>query len=68
MTHLSDSTRHLFDLVSVGALVGWIVGALPTFTLIVTAGWATVKLATVILEYRIKQQEYALNARKLRDD
>lgn len=55
--NLSEPMHHAFTVLSLGALLGWVVGALPTFSLIVTALWGTLKCLEVYLSIKLKRRE-----------
>lgn len=55
--NLSEPVHHAFTLISLGTLFGWIIGALPTLSLFVTAVWGTLKCVEVYLAIKLKRRE-----------
>jgi uncharacterized membrane protein YciS (DUF1049 family) len=65
---LSEPVKHGLDLISFGALLTTIVGLLPPIGAALSVFWIALRVRTALLEHRIREQEYQLNARKLRGD
>lgn len=55
---LNEPISHAFTLLSLGALLGWIVGALPVLSLSVTALWGILKVVETWYAIKIKRLEY----------
>jgi uncharacterized membrane protein YciS (DUF1049 family) len=65
---LSEPVKRSIDLVSFGALLSTIIGWLPPVGAVLSIFWIGARLRNELLEHRIKQQEYELNKRRLRDE
>lgn len=66
VSNLSGPVKYGLDTLSIGGLLAVFVGILPQITAVAMLLWAALRISNEILERRIKQQEYELNARKLR--
>ena len=58
VSSLSEPAHHAFTVLSLGALLGWIAGALPVFSLSVTVLWGSLKVVETWYAIRLKHLEY----------
>lgn len=64
---LSVPVKHGIDVLSVGALLATFLSLLPPIGAALSVIWLSLRVRTALLEHRIRQQEFELNARRLRD-
>lgn len=57
-SNLSEPAHQVFTLLSLGALLGWIVGALPVLSLSVTLLWGLLKVVETWYAIKLKRLEY----------
>lgn len=67
LASLSEPTKHGLDYLSIGTIAVTIWANLPQIGAALSVIWLLLRIATGILDHRIKQQEYKLNERKLRE-
>ena len=67
VNHLSDSAKHAVDAVSAGTIIAAFFSWLPEVSALLAAVWFLLRIANEVLDRRIKQQEYQINARKLKE-
>ena len=65
LPHISDTTKHVGDLLSVGALIGVLVQALPALTALLTCIWVSVRLYEGILSIKERRLAIKLKEREL---
>lgn len=65
LDRVSEPVKHAADTVAVITPVAVFLDALPTVAALLSIVWLGLRIAIALVEYRTKNQEHTLNARKI---
>lgn len=68
VSELSNTAKHWFDGISLGAIAGTLLGWLPHIAAVLSIIWFVLRIKNERMEAKLKQQEFEINSRKLRGD
>lgn len=68
VSELSDTAKHWFDGLSLGAIAGTLLGWLPHIAAVLSIVWFVLRIKNERMEAKLKQQEFEINSRKLRGE